>query len=341
MPQNQRTHGLRGYQDRWLGRAKRAAKHVHSPNTRLGRVGLAVLSILLLAALALFTDFESLGAALESGGLTLIAIAIGLYLANGLLKAFRWWLLLRAADVRVPYWRAYGAFLVGMAINNLLPTGVAGEPMRLLHLQGKITSGAAGALTADRVLDAAFLAAAAAAGIGVVAGLNPDAVGPTLAGVIVIALSIVVLIGLVWRRWGIDTLARKPATGAAAMVLTIPIQMNDAVRLALIAAAYEVHISIWRALVIVAIGTLAGLIAVLGGGAGIALTVSALIGTAGADPQTSVAIGLVFVATSTWLSYPLGALAALVRAHSRRRPEDTWSSRWYSLPAMRKGTSDR
>lgn len=269
-------------------------------------------------------------------------MAIVLYLLNGLLKAFRWWLLLRAVDVRVSYLRAYGAFLVGMSINNLLPSGLAGEPVRLLHLEGKITKSSAGAVTADRVLDAAFLAAAAAAGIPLLAGKNPDAVVPTIAGVCVIALAIVVIAGLVWRRWGVDTLARRPGTGLSATVLTIPIQLNDAVRLMLIAAAYEVQISLWRALVIVAIGTLAQLIAILGGGAGIALTVSALIGifASGADPQTSVAIGLVFVATSTWLSYPLGALAALVRANSRRRPEDTWSSRWYSLPAMRRGTSD-
>jgi len=323
-----------------LVRGRRLARKTLAPNGWIGRLGLAVISIALLGALALFTDFSSLGTALEQGGLALIAIAIALYLANGLLKAFRWWMLLRAVGVHVSFLRAYGAFLVGMSVNNLLPGGVAGEPLRLLHLQGKITGNAAGALTADRVLDAAFLAAAAAAGIPLLAGLNPDAVGPTIAGVCVLALLIVVIAGLVWRRWGMDTLARKPATGAATAVLTIPIQLNDAVRLALIAAAYEVQISVWRALVIVAIGTLAGLIAVLGGGAGIALTVGAMIGASGADPQTAVAIGLVFVATSTWLSYPLGALAALVRAHSRRRPEEKWSSRWYSLPATRKGTSD-
>jgi uncharacterized membrane protein YbhN (UPF0104 family) len=311
-----------------------------APHSKIGRIGLALVSVALLAALVLFTDFESLGTALEQGGLTLIAAAIALYLLNGVLKAFRWWMLLRAVGVHVSFLRAYGAFLVGMSINNLLPGGVAGEPLRLLHLQGRITGQAAGALTADRVLDAAFLAAAAAAGIPLLAGMNPDAVAPTIAGVCVVALLIVVVAGIVWRRWGIDTLARKPATGITTALLTIPIQLNDAVRLALIAAAYEVQVSVWRALVIVAIGTLAGLIAVLGGGAGIALTVGAMIGASGADPQTSVAIGLVFVATSTWLSYPLGALAALVRANFRRPPEDRWSSRWYSPPATRRGTSD-
>jgi len=328
------------YQAGLLTKATRLLNTVRQPSGRVGQAVLAIVSIGLFVGLILVTDLESLGTALERGALTAVAIAVLMYVVNGVLKAFRWWLLLRAAGVKAGFGRAYSAFLVGMAVNNLLPTGVAGEPVRLLSVEGKISAPAAGAATADRTLDAVVLAAIAAAGIPLLAGVNPEAVAPTIAAVVVVALIVLMLVGLVWRRWGLDTLARTPATGSAAAALTIPIQANDAIRLTIIAAAYGVEVSGWRALVIVAIGTLAGIIAVLGGGAGIALTVSAMLGAVGADPETAVAIGLVFVATSTWLSYPMGALAAMWRAQSRRRAEERWTSRLYSRPGMRRKTSE-
>jgi len=108
------------------------------------------------------------------------------------------------------------------------------------------------------------------------------------------------------------------------VALTIPIQANDAIRLVLIAGVYGIDLSSPRALAIVALGTIAGSLAALGGGAGLAVTVGALLGASGASPTAAVATSLVFVATSTWLSYPLGALAGLVRTRPART-EERWT----------------
>lgn len=340
VPSNELVHRASRYQARALSLAITAIAKARSPSSRWGQAILAGISLALIVGLILVTDVETLGTALERGALTAVGIAVALYLINTVLKTFRWWILLRAAGVRPTFGRAYSSFLVGMAVNNLLPTGLAGEPVRLLGVEGKITSKGAGSVTADRALDAVFIIAVAAAGVPLLVGVNPDAVAPTIAAVAIVALGVLLLAALVWRRWGLDTLAKTPATGASAAALTIPIQANDAIRLTILAAAYGVELSGWRALVIVAIGTLAGIIAVLGGGAGIALTVSAMLGAVGADPETAVAIGLVFVATSTWLSYPLGALAALWRAQARRPAEERWTSRLFSRHGMRRKTSE-
>lgn len=339
VPSNELAHRASRYQARAISLAATAITRARSPSSRWGQAILAAISLALIVGLILVTDLESLGTALERGALAAIGIAIALYLVNTVLKTFRWWILLRAAGVKPTFGRAYSSFLVGMAVNNLLPTGLAGEPVRLLGVEGKISSKGAGSVTADRALDAVFIIAVAAAGVPLLVGVNPDAVAPTIAAVGVVALVLLLLVALVWKRWGLDTLAKTPATGAGAAALTLPIQANDAIRLTILAAAYGVDLSVWRALVIVAIGTLAGIIAVLGGGAGIALTVSAMLGAVGADPETAVAIGLVFVATSTWLSYPLGALAALWRAQARRPAEERWTSRLFSRHGTRRKTS--
>jgi hypothetical protein len=55
-----------------------------------------------------------------------------------------------------------------------------------------------------------------------------------------------------------------------------------------------------------------------------AVAVGALLAAAGAPPESAAALGLVFVATSTWLSFPLGALAALAGRRPSRSKEAQW-----------------
>jgi uncharacterized membrane protein YbhN (UPF0104 family) len=286
----------------------------------------ALASLAILVGMVLTADPSAALEAVEGRELAPIALAVALYLANGVAKALRWWVLLRAAGVRRRFGEAYRAFLVGMAFNNLLPTGLAGEPVRIVRLEGRVTPAAAGATTADRMLDAAALAVAAGAGIPVLAGADRGAVVPTVAALVALALAVAGAAALAWRRWELRAVARRPAAVLTAVAMTLPIQANDAVRLVLIAGVYGVELGSLRALAIVALGTVASLLTVLGGGAGLAVTVGALLGASGAGPTAAVATSLVFVATSTWLSYPLGALAGLVRTRpSPARTEETWT----------------
>ena len=93
----------------------------------------------------------------------------------------------------------------------------------------------------------------------------------------------------------------------------------------LLATGYGIDLGLWRSIAIVAMATLAGVVTIVGGGAGMAVTIGALLAAAGAPAESAAALGLVFVATSTWLSFPLGALAALA---GRRTPRTTEAARW-------------
>jgi uncharacterized membrane protein YbhN (UPF0104 family) len=290
-----------------------------------GRAVGALLSAGLIVGLLVTTDLGRLGDALDGRALPLVLLAVALYLANGGLKALRWWLLLRAADVRAGAAHAYGAFLVGMAVNNLLPAGVAGEPVRLARLEGRITAPGVAATTADRSLDAAALAVAAAAGIPLLAGLDPDAVPTVAVAAALCAVAVVAVACWIWRRGWLATLARRPGVGLGALLLTVVVQANDPVRLVLLAAAYDTDLGFWRAVGIVAVATMAGALTIVGGGAGMAVTVGALLAAAGAPAASAAALGLVFVATSTWLSFPLGALAAVAGRRTHRPAEARWT----------------
>jgi glycosyltransferase 2 family protein len=279
-----------------------------------GRLLAAGLSIVLIAALVVTADPAAVARELDGDAIWVVALVCALYLGNTVLKAVRWLILLRAAGVRARWWEAYRAFLVGMAVNNLLPTGVAGEPVRVLHLQGRITAPAAGATTADRLLDAVVIMAIALVGIPLLAGVEPGAVLPVGLGIAGFTAALTVLVVLVWRRWRLQWLLARPDRSGLAAGLTLPIQLNDGWRLLLLAEIYGVHLGLWKALAVVALATVAGLVAVLGGGAGLAITTGALLGALGVPAPDAAAISLLFVATSTWLSFPLGAAAALAPA---------------------------
>ncbi|MGD9696353.1 MAG: lysylphosphatidylglycerol synthase transmembrane domain-containing protein [Thermoleophilia bacterium] len=295
------------------------------PPARARRLVAVLLSAAMIGGLVWVSDWDALGRALRGGGPGLVLVAAGLYLANGVLKAYRWWLLLGAAGVRESPLRAYRAFLTGMAVNNLLPTGFAGEPVRLARLESRITPDGIAATAADRALDVLALAVAAAVGIPLLAGLDPDTV-PAVAAAAGLSLAAVVAAGgWIWRRGRLASLARSPGASAGAVLLTVLIQVNDPVRLMLLAAAYDLDLGFWRSVGIVAISTVGGTVAMLGGGAGMALSVGALLAAAGSPAESAAAVGLVFVATSVWLSFPLGALATLVGRRVPRAAEARWT----------------
>src|SRR5512143_926679 len=77
--------------------------------------------------------------------LQLIAYAIGLY---------RWWLLLRRANVRVPYLSVKPAYYLGLFFNQLLPTGVGGDAIRTyrLYKRGLEARGLVGSALMDRLI---------------------------------------------------------------------------------------------------------------------------------------------------------------------------------------------
>jgi uncharacterized protein (TIRG00374 family) len=70
----------------------------------------------------------SFGAMLAALALQFVAYAVALW---------RWWLLLRYANVHVPYLSVKPAYYMGLFFNQLLPTGVGGDAVRTYQLYRK------------------------------------------------------------------------------------------------------------------------------------------------------------------------------------------------------------
>lgn len=70
-------------------------------------------------------------------GLLALLGALALQLLAYALALWRWWLLLRYADVHVPYLSMKPAYYLGLFFNQVLPTGVGGDAVRTYHLYRK------------------------------------------------------------------------------------------------------------------------------------------------------------------------------------------------------------
>jgi len=71
---------------------------------------------------------HALGAANRGG----LAAACGVMLASNVLGAFQWSRLLRAVDIRLPFWKVCLYYHVGLFFNNFLPANVGGDFARIL-----------------------------------------------------------------------------------------------------------------------------------------------------------------------------------------------------------------
>ena len=104
-------------------------------------------------------DWEAVGRAFR--GVSPGALGIGVLFLCGswTFRIIRWWWLLRAAAPGLPFTACAGPFLVGMAVNNLLPLR-AGDALRVAGFGRQLRSPVmrvAGTLVIERVLDVVVL----------------------------------------------------------------------------------------------------------------------------------------------------------------------------------------
>jgi uncharacterized protein (TIRG00374 family) len=90
-----------------------------------------VVSIGLLALLVSRADTASLWGYVRTASLGWLAGALGLYLLMILASAWRWGLLLDAQGVRVPGRTLTGSFLVATVFNNIQPSNIGGDVIRI------------------------------------------------------------------------------------------------------------------------------------------------------------------------------------------------------------------
>jgi hypothetical protein len=82
-------------------------------------------------------DLQALQEGLAHLGALPIVLAVLLHVAVVFLGAFRWWILLTHTHATTPFYKAFPSYYLGLFFNNLLPTGLGGDAVRILHLRAR------------------------------------------------------------------------------------------------------------------------------------------------------------------------------------------------------------
>jgi uncharacterized membrane protein YbhN (UPF0104 family) len=91
-------------------------------------------------------------AVLQGADLRYLGIALGLYVGSLVVRAFRWFVLLRALDSGVPFGRLVRLYFVGQFFSSFLPTQFGGDVVRAAELTRDTQSAAAiGTVLLDRM----------------------------------------------------------------------------------------------------------------------------------------------------------------------------------------------
>lgn len=90
-----------------------------------------IVSLVLLWVLFARTDMASLWRSVRTASLPWVVAALGVYLVQILVGAWRWGLLLDAQRVRVPGRGLLGSYLVAAFFNNFLPSNIGGDVVRI------------------------------------------------------------------------------------------------------------------------------------------------------------------------------------------------------------------
>jgi uncharacterized membrane protein YbhN (UPF0104 family) len=167
--------------------------------SRTGSALKAIVSIALLAILLTRVDFGRLWSVARDASVGWLAAGLALYLVMVLVSAWRWGLLLRAQHVHISSARLTASFLVATFFNNVLPSNIGGDVVRVAD-----TAGAAGSKTLattiviiDRGIGLLGLVFIAALGASAGARFGTDAIA--------------VAPGVLWTGLGVAAIVATPA----------------------------------------------------------------------------------------------------------------------------------
>ena len=310
-------------------------------------VGLLLMAVLVLVALVLGGDPRRIAEELAAADLRIIALVVGLYLANALMKVVRWYVLLREPDHPVPLAKVGNYFLIGLAVNNSLPGHIAGEPVRayLLKRSHDYPMGRAMAsIFLEKTIDTIVTIMLALAGVLLLVGvLQDELTNALLLSTGIIAALMGALIAFVafpsgprrfsaWafahlRKWWTEERVARYEGIVDGFLGTFEegtrTISHDRARAA-VATALTVVIWLNEALrlwlVFLALGDniaseLALVAATLSSfasllvpiGAGNSATIAVICGLAGVDAGVAASASLLHIMTSVWISAPMGA----------------------------------
>src|SRR4029077_3114790 len=134
-------------------------------------------SVALLAWLFSRVDMGALWATARRASPLWLTIAFAIYALNVLLSVWRWWLLVDAQELDVPFKQLNASMLVALFFNNFLPSNIGGDVVRIADT-AKIARSktlAATVVLVDRIMGMMGLILVAATGATLVASANAHA----------------------------------------------------------------------------------------------------------------------------------------------------------------------
>ena len=90
-----------------------------------------LLALVLLVILLYQSGWDEISAALQKISLLTLVLAFGCILISRFFIIARWYVLLRSADVKIPFKDAASLTFTGLFANNFLPTSIGGDVVRL------------------------------------------------------------------------------------------------------------------------------------------------------------------------------------------------------------------
>ncbi|MDM8526583.1 lysylphosphatidylglycerol synthase transmembrane domain-containing protein [Anaerolineales bacterium HSG24] len=125
-----------------------------------------LVSVGLLSVIFRQIDFPAFIAAVRQAQIVWIVTAMSLMLLGVMLRALRWQSLLDAIEIRVPITELTAIYFIGFLFNNVLPSGVGGDAIRIVELNkhSKHATDAVSSVLVDR-----FLGLLTLQGIGTIA----------------------------------------------------------------------------------------------------------------------------------------------------------------------------
>jgi uncharacterized protein (TIRG00374 family) len=290
----------------------------------------------------------------KNTNLKYIFVVVILYFLNLITKAFRWYLLVNSTGSRVPFTKTFPFYVIGLALNNVTPGKIGGEPVRayLLKKEANVSVGhGIASIFAEKIMDLIVITTIAVIGaIFIVPYLKPSIANVLIAIIILVIIGIVVVLvivshstmlkktvdksvnfamkvskkGFIKRlsealvgfvesfRFGMSEILKARKTALACISLSVIIWINEAVRLFIILLALPnaIGISIGAVFIASSISNIVSL--ALPGGAGAILVIETVFISVGMSPADAGAAGILQIATSIWLSVPLGVMFMLL-----------------------------
>lgn len=146
---------------------------------------------------------REVGQAISQASIWLLVLAQALYFLAIGTGTFKWWVLLRAQDIHVPYLDLLGIMFVGLFFGNFLPTNVGGDLVRGFDL-ARYTSRAAEAaisVVVDRVVGLiAFMSVAVGSALVAVYATGQVSLGGVVTAAVVGLMVLVASFALMLSR---------------------------------------------------------------------------------------------------------------------------------------------